>query len=332
MARKDPRARSMGRFVGRTLKGSKPGKHPGFVKPQLATLSVRPPSGNQYIHEVKFDGYRVQAHLRGGLASLWTRSGLDWTKRFPPIAVGVGSIPATDLILDGEVISADQRGAANFSQLQDDLSKSRYDRMAYYAFDILFLDGFDLRAAPLIDRKRVLAGLLKEARGIGPVMLSESFGEDAKIMFERACALGLEGIVSKARNAPYRSERNDSWLKVKCSQTARYEVIGYKSGATSLYLGKREGQDLVYVGKAGTGFTNTMILGLAGLLKPITVEKMPLAKKPDRKNKIDHWAAPKYWAEVEYRDITTDGLLRHATFRGLYASRTAKKPLVAKFK
>jgi bifunctional non-homologous end joining protein LigD len=119
---------------------------------------------------------------------------------------------------------------------------------------------------------------------------------------------------------------------VKCLQIARYEVIGYKNGATSLYLGRREGKDLLYVGKAGTGFTNSMILELARLLKPITLAKSPLAKTPDCKNKIDKWAAPKYWAEVEYRDITSDGLLRHTTFRGLYASRTAKKPVVAKFK
>lgn len=322
----------MVRFIGRTLKGSKPGKHPGFVEPQLATLHARPPHGERYIHEIKFDGYRLQAHLRGGLASLWTRGGLNWTKRFPTIATGIGSIPATDLIIDGEAISADPRGVANFSQLQDDLSKSRYDRMAFYAFDILFLDGFDLRAAPLIDRKRVLAELLKESGDIGPVLFSESFEEDGQLMFDRAREMGLEGIVSKVKTAPYRSERNESWIKTKCLQIARYEVIGYKNGATSLYLGKREGKDLIYVGKAGTGFTNTMILELAGLLRSITVEKMPLAKKPDRKNKIDHWAKPKYWAEVEFRDITTDGLLRHTTFRGLYESKNAKKPLVAKFK
>ena len=110
------------------------------------------------------------------------------------------------------------------------------------------------------------------------------------------------------------------------------EVIGYKSGATSLYVAKREGKELLYLGKAGTGFTNSMVLELARLMKPITLTKSPLSKPPDRKNKIDHWVAPKYWAEVEYRDVTTDGLLRHTTFRGLYASKTAKKPIVAKFK
>src|SRR5881275_2528993 len=114
MVRKDPGPRSMVRFIGRVIKGSKPAKHPGFVEPQLAILRTRPPTGEQYVHEIKFDGYRVQAQKRGGLVSLWTRGGLNWTKRFPTIAVGVGSIPATDLVIDGEVISANEKGAANF--------------------------------------------------------------------------------------------------------------------------------------------------------------------------------------------------------------------------
>ena len=210
--------------------------------------------------------------------------------------------------------------------------RSRYDRLAYYAFDLLYLDGFDLRAAALVERKRVLSRFLNEAGNVGPLHYCEHFETDGKTMFQKACDLRLEGIVSKFRDSPYRSGRTELWLKAKCLQVARFEVIGYKNGAGSLYLAKREGKDLIYVGKAGTGFTASMILQLTKLMKPITVQKMPLAKKPDRKNKIDHWAQPKYWAEVEYRDITSDGLLRHVTFRGLYPTKSAKKPLVAKFK
>jgi bifunctional non-homologous end joining protein LigD len=325
--RKDPGPLPTARRIA--VPGAKPGKHPGFIQPALATLKVNPPSGDRYVHEIKFDGYRLQAHLRGGLPTLYTRSGLNWTKRFPTVATGVGSIQATEAIIDGEVISADEKGAANFSALQDDLSKSRYDRMIYYAFDLLYLDGYDLRGAQLVERKRLLAELL--VGDIAPIHLSQHFEEDGQMMLDRACEMGLEGIVSKLRDSVYRSDRSESWIKTKCIQIARYEVIGYKDGATSLYLGRREGKDLVYVGKAGTGFTNSMILELARLLKPITLAKMPLTKKPNRKNKIDNWAAPKYWAEVGYRDITTDGLLRHVTFRGLYESKGAKKPLVAKF-
>jgi bifunctional non-homologous end joining protein LigD len=330
LARKDPGPIPQLRRV--TLPGAKGARHPGFIKPQLATLHVRPPQGEQYLHEIKFDGYRLQGHLRGGLPTLFTRKGLDWTKRFPTVAHALPEIPATELIVDGEVISGNEHGAANFSQLQDDLSKSRYDRMAYYVFDLLYLDGYDLRAVPLYQRKQALQELLAEAGSVQPIILSEHFDTAGAGLLKQACDMGLEGIVSKFKGAPYKSERNESWVKVKCLQTGRYEVIGYKKGATSLYLAKREGKDLIYVGKAGTGFTNTMILELAGLLRPITVEKMPLAKKPDRKNKIDYWATPKYSAEVEYRDITTDGLLRHTTFRGLYASKNAKKPLVSKFR
>ena len=332
MARKDPGPRSQVRFIGRVIKGSKPSEHPGFIGPALAMLRVQPPPGDRYVHEVKFDGYRVQAHLRGGLVSLWTRGGLDWTHRFPPVAVAVGSLPATGLVMDGEIVSADPQGMANFSALQDDLSRSRYDRIAYYAFDLLYLDGFDLRAARLVERKRVLSGFLHDAGDAGPLHYSEHFEIDGKSMFQKACDMRLEGIVSKLRDSPYRSGRTELWLKAKCLQVARFEVIGYKNGAGSLYLAKREGKDLIYVGKAGTGFTAEMVLQLAKLMKPITVQKMPLTKKPDRKNKIDQWAQPKYWAEVEYRDITRDGLLRHVTFRGLYSSKSAKKPLVSRFR
>jgi bifunctional non-homologous end joining protein LigD len=330
MPRKDPGPLAQARRV--VIPGAKGGRHPGFVEPQLAMLRDIAPKGDRYIHEIKFDGYRLQGHLRGGLASLFTRSGLNWTKRFPTIAQAMGLVPATELILDGEVISADEKGAANFSQLQDDLSRSRYDRMAYYAFDLLYLDGYDLRASPLIERKMLLKELLEKGGDLGAIHFSEHFDTDGASLFKQACGLGLEGIVCKFKSAPYRSERNESWLKIKCIQTARYEVIGYKDGATSLYLAKREGKDLIYVGKAGTGFTQSMILDLYRLLKPITLPKMPLAKKPDRKNKIDNWAAPKYWAEVGYRDITSDGLLRHVTFKGLYPSRSSKRPLVAKFR
>jgi bifunctional non-homologous end joining protein LigD len=311
------------------ITGARGAKHPGFIKPQLATSRDRAPMGANYIHEIKFDGYRVQPHLRGGLATIYTRSGLNWTKRFPTIAQAMAHLPATEAILDGEVISTEENGKANFSQLQDDLSKSRYDRMVFYAFDLLYLEGYDLRASPLIERKQLLQQLLTNE---GPIRFSEHFDTDGASLFRQACTLGLEGIISKSKIAPYKSERNESWVKVKCSQTARYEVIGYKNGATSLYLAKRDGKDLIYVGKAGTGFTQSMIIQLHKLMKPITLAEMPLAKKPDRKNKIDNWAAPKYWAEVEYRDITTDGLLRHTTFKGLYESKKSKTPLVAKFK
>jgi bifunctional non-homologous end joining protein LigD len=183
------------------------------VLPQLATLRDRPPAGDRFIHEIKFDGYRVQAHLRGGLPVLYTRSGLNWTKRFPTIAIALSQVPATELIIDGEVVSADEKGAANFSQLQDDLARSRYDRMAYYAFDLLYLDGYDLRQAALIDRKAALVHLLASVGDIGPFFYSEHFETDGASLFKRACDGGLDGcglwlrhsryiLVNRVRNSP----------------------------------------------------------------------------------------------------------------------------------
>ncbi len=317
-----------------SIPGAKGARHPGFIKPQLASLrAAEVPVGGNYIHEIKFDGYRLQAHLRGRVGNdlhpEWfeldeagfPRSLTPWvTSRQQKSSSTVRLFPRK------------QNGRANFSQLQDDLSKSRYDRMVFYAFDLLYLDGYDLRASPLIERKKALFDFLTSAKNIAPIQFSEHFETDGASLFSQACELGLEGIISKSKIAPYKSERNESWLKTKCSQTARYEVIGYKNGASSLYLAKRAGKDLVYVGKAGTGFTQSMIIELHKLMKPITLAKMPLTKKPDRKNKIDNWATPKYWAEVEFRDITSDGLLRHTTFKGLYDSQKSKKPLVAKFK
>jgi bifunctional non-homologous end joining protein LigD len=225
VARKDQGPLPQARRI--SIPGAKRAKHPGFVKPQLATLRATAPADDKYVHEIKFDSYRIQAHLRGGLATIYTRSGLNWTKRFPTVAHAMGHLPATEIILDGEVVSPEENGRANFSQLQDDLSKPRYDRMVFYVFDLLYLDGFDLRACPLIERKEALAHFLSAAKNIAPIHFSEHFETDGASLFKQACDLGLEGIISKYKNAPYKSERNESWLKIKCSQSARYEVIGY---------------------------------------------------------------------------------------------------------
>jgi bifunctional non-homologous end joining protein LigD len=328
VARKDPGPQSKVRTI--SILGAVRGKHPGFIKPQLATLRSSPPTSGDYIHEIKLDGYRIQAHIRDGYASLWTRGGLDWSRKFRTITVGIGSIPATDAIIDGEIISATENGSANFSQLQDDIAKGRYDRMVYYAFDLIHLERYDLRAVPLIERKKALLDLLKRSDDIEPVRYSEHFDTDGGTLFARACELGLEGIISKQKVAPYRSERNEAWIKVKCIQVGRYEVIGYKEGATSLYLGRREGKEFLYAGKAGTGYTNKMIIEIGKLMKPMTVKKSPLTKKAS--HKIDYWVEPKYWAEVGYSDITAQGHLRHVTFRGLFSTRTSKTPLVSKFR
>jgi bifunctional non-homologous end joining protein LigD len=328
--RKDPGPRATLSQASK-VQGAVRAPHLGFVEPQLATLREHATSSEQYVHEIKFDGYRLQAHMRNGVVTLWTRGGLNWTKKFAPISVGAGRISARNFVIDGEVISANESGSANFSALQADIAEGRFDRMVYYAFDLLYLDGYDLRPARLMDRKAVLAHLLaQDAAEVAPVFYSQHFEEDGPTLFAKSCELGLEGIISKLRDSPYRSGRAEDWLKAKCIQTGRYEVIGYKEGAASLYLGKRQGKDFLYAGKAGTGFTNNMIIELYRLMKPITIKRSPLTKKAT--HKIDYWVEPKYWADVEYRDITAHGHLRHVTFKGLYSSQASKKALVAKFK
>jgi bifunctional non-homologous end joining protein LigD len=217
-----PRQRTLSRFLARVLPGAKPAPIPGFIEPALATLGSKVPSGAGYVHEVKLDGYRVQAHLNDGRVTLFTRSGLDWTKRFPTIAGDIARLPAGKLILDGEVVSSDAEGRPNFGALQDDLKGRRYDRMVYYAFDLLHLDGFNTRTAPLIERKRLLQSCLTEAASSAPgVIYSEHF-DDGVDLYGRAFRMGLEGVISKRADAPYRSGRTEAWVKVKCWKQDRF--------------------------------------------------------------------------------------------------------------
>ena len=315
------RQRSSSRFLARVLPGAKPAPFPDFIEPCLASLREKVPAGARYVHELKLDGYRMQAHLRDGRVTLYTRSGLDWTARFPTIAADVARLPAGKLILDGEVISADAKGRPSFSALQDDLKRRRHDRMAYYAFDLLHLDGFDPRAAPLAERKRVLASFLAEAAATAPrVIYSEHF-EDGGDLYARACNMELEGVVSKRADAPYRSGRTEDWIKVKCWKRGRYVVVGFVPGAggiSALRLGRRERRELLYAGKVGTGFDRKSAAEVRRQLEPLAVKRSPLTTPIKKPGTI--WVEPKFEAEVAYGHITHDGLVRHPSFKRLIAS------------
>jgi bifunctional non-homologous end joining protein LigD len=311
------RQRSSSRFLARVLPGAKPAPFPGFIEPALANLGTKVPSGAGYVHEVKLDGYRVQAHLNDGQVTLYTRSGLDWTKRFPTIAADIARLPARKLVIDGEVVSADANGRPNFGALQDDLKQRRYDRMVYYAFDLLHLDGFDTRAAPLIERKRMLQGFLAEA-AVSGIIFSEQF-DDGADLYKRARRMGLEGIVSKRADAPYRSGRTEAWIKVKCWNRDRFVVVGFvpdgAGGLAKLRLARREGRTLVYVGRVGTGWDYKTARAVRAALAPHARPTSPLSK-PIRKRDTT-WVEPHFDAEVAYADITDDGMLRHPSFKGL---------------
>jgi bifunctional non-homologous end joining protein LigD len=287
---------------------------PGFIKPQLATLKANAPNGDQWLHEIKFDGYRVQVHLNKGKRKVYTRNGLDWTKRFSVIA-GALDIPG-QAIIDGEVVVIHD-GRTNFSELQADLAAGKQDRLVYCAFDLLWRDG-DLRKLPQIERKQALSDLLGENGIELPIIFSEHLIGDGQEMFEHAAKLNFEGIISKNARAPYRSDRNEGWLKIKTVQKGQFPVIGFvkdPTGVAALYLGKRDGKELVYMGKVGTGWSRTVSSQIRKQLDTVVSPKSKLTK-PIKKPKAT-WVEPTFFADVEYRDITSEGLLRQSSFKGL---------------
>jgi bifunctional non-homologous end joining protein LigD len=251
---------------------------PGFIKPQLATLKSKAPVGSQWLHEIKFDGYRVQIHLNQGKRKVYTRNGLDWTKRFSVIA-GALDVPG-QAIIDGEVVVVHE-GRTNFSELQAELAAGHQDRLVFYAFDLLWRDG-DLRKLSQIERKQMLSDLLGENDTGPPVVYSEHLIGDGQEMFEHAAKLHFEGIVSKNAHAPYRSDRNEGWLKIKTVQKGQFPVIGFvkdPTGVAAPYLGKREGKDLVYMGKVGTGWSRTTSSQIRKQLDTVVSPKSKLTKQ-----------------------------------------------------
>jgi len=289
---------------------------PGFVPPQLASLRSKPPTGDNWLHEIKYDGYRLQVHLDKGRVTIRTRTGLDWTKRFSAIAAAFDT-PVDRAIFDGEVVAV-KDGRTNFSELQAALAAGRQEALTFNVFDLLFLEGFDLRDASLIERKRILKELLDEVGVSGPILYADHLVSDGPRLFAHASKLGFEGIISKKADAPYRSERSDAWVKIKCVQRAKFPVVGFvkdPTGVAALHLAKKVGLELTYVGKVGTGWSRTVSSRIRKQLETAVSSKSKLTKPIRVPNTT--WVEPKFVAEVEYRDITADGLLRASSFKGL---------------
>jgi bifunctional non-homologous end joining protein LigD len=303
----------------RSKKRMPPDPFPGFVEPCFATLRAKPPEGDRWIHEIKFDGYRTQLHVQDGKAFALTRRGYDWTLKFRPIADAVSRLTHS-AIIDGETIVAGPGGKPDFAALHADLARGRTDRLSFYAFDLLYLDGRDLRSLPLIERKQKLAGLLAGATDI--LLFSGHFETSGNQLYKSACEMGLEGVISKLRNAPYRSGLTESWIKTKCINRDNFPIIAFVEKLearprriASLYLGRRDGDRLLYAGKAQSGFRDADLYMLRERLDPYIRETSPLSvsvKKPKAT-----WVEPVVEAEISFNGVTADGLLRAPTFKAI---------------
>nr|WP_249812004.1 non-homologous end-joining DNA ligase [Bradyrhizobium sp. 188] len=261
------------------------------------------------------DGYRIQLHIEGDTRKAFTRKGHNWVNRFSVIA-GAFNIEG-QAIVDGEVVVIHQ-GRTNFSELQADLGRGDQDRLVYFAFDLLWLDGKDLRRMAQLARKELLKEFIEANEVERPILYSEHHEGDGQALFEAASKLNYEGIVSKRVDAPYRSERVEAWQKIKTVHREKFPVVGFvkdPSGVAALYLGKQEGKELRYMGKVGTGWSRTKSAEIRKALDTVVSPKQKLTK-PIKKPKAT-WVDPKFYAEIEYRDITSEGLLRASSFKGL---------------
>lgn len=313
------------------VKGAKRGSLPSFVEPMLATLIPSPPAGERWLHEIKFDGYRLQARIEAGRVKLLTRGGLDWTKKFGKrVAAALAGLPVGAALIDGELVVENDAGASDFSALQAELRERRSDRFVFYAFDLLHLDGYDLRAAPLVARKALLEQIVAGAPKT--IRYSGHFEEDGALVLRHACRLSLEGVVSKLRDAPYRPGRGRSWVKSKCSARQEFVIAGYVPSTTSrkaigsLVLGVYEDGSLHHVGRVGTGYTAAVAETLFKKLARIRVLSSPFGARLNAEE-ARHvcYVRPDLVAEVEFRAWTADGHLRHASFRGLREDKPANE-------
>ena len=302
---------------------------PDFIAPALATLKAKPPSGEEWLHEVKFDGYRIQAHVASEKVRLLTRSGLNWTGRFGAQVAGeLARLSCAQAIVDGEMVVLSDAGIASFSALQSDLSDGHTDRMVYYAFDLLYLDGTSWRDAPLKDRKARLADLLRHQKADSPLRFSEHFEASGEVMLAHACRMGLEGVVSKRAGSPYRSGRTLAWIKSKCVQRQEFVIVGYLPstatgrGLKSLLLAYHQNGKLTYAGLVGTGFSAKSGDDLKRKLDSIKTAAPAIASLA-AKQKHAVWVRPVLVAEVAFRAWSDGRILRQASFKGLREDKEA---------
>jgi len=301
---------------------------PQFVPPELASLVAAPPEGSGWMHEVKYDGYRAIAAVGGGRCRIYTRSGQDWTDKFQPVAAALRELKVASALLDGEIVALDENGRSRFQLLQSSIKEGRIP-LTYYVFDILELDGRDLRAETLKRRKAILKRVLRGAPDT--IRYSEEIvGRGTEVMAQ-ACRLGLEGIVSKQLDKPYLSRRSSSWLKSKCLGSEEFVIGGYRASDkkgrpfASLLVGEFVGDKLHYRGRVGTGFDAAMLDELGAKFAKLARKTSPFVDTPREAVRDAHWVEPRLVAQIAFTERTKDGLLRHPAFLGLRGDKPARE-------
>jgi bifunctional non-homologous end joining protein LigD len=298
---------------------------PRFEEPQLATLVDDVPTGNAWIHEYKYDGYRLLLSVGDGVATAWTRNAKDWSDKFKALVKAAAKLPP-GCLLDGEAVALDDKGKPSFQLLQSTLKGGSAD-LAFYAFDLLIDRGEDIRHLPNLERKERLAALLE---GVGPPLI---YGDHVigkgEALFTAICKEGGEGIISKKADAPYRGVRTRCWLKIKCIQRQEFVIVGWsesdkRRGFRSLLLALKDGGKLTYAGKVGTGFTAKLIEEMMARMASLATDTAPVeVPRADRRGA--HFIEPKLVAEIAYTEFTTDGILRHPSFIGLREDKPASQ-------
>lgn len=322
------------RKTRRTAKpGNGPGKLPKFRKPQLATLVDHVPAGNGWMHEIKFDGYRALIAAAGGKIAVYTRSGRDWTGKFAPLAQHFEALDLPPCLIDGEIVAYDRNGNPDFSSLQQVLKRGHgaqdeKDALAFHAFDLLELDGNDLADLPNIERKERLEALLHDAEA--PIHVADHVIGAGEKLFDRMCAAGQEGIISKTVDGKYRSRRTRAWVKVKCTRRQEFVVVGWTKSAArgrpfaSLVLAQYEGDELVYKGKVGTGFSVGTMDELASRFARLERKTAPVETGRAEARGVT-WLTPSLVAEIAFAEFTVDGRVRHGSFLDLRSDKKAKQ-------
>ena len=298
-------------------------KMPAFAEPQLCTLVDTVPTGGQWLHEIKYDGYRGVVAVANGTAKVFTRSGLDWTDKFQEIADSCAALPCDSALIDGEIV-AFKDGRPDFSTLKDAISAG--GEMTFFAFDLLSLDGKDLKALSLVERKQHLRGVIEDNDRLHYSDHIIGAGEE---LLDKMCAQGLEGVVSKLADAPYRHGRTKTWLKTKCTHRQEFVIVGWlpstkKRGFKSLLLGVNDGDGLRYAGKVGSGFDQTTINDLRERLDALASDTSTV-EAPRAAVRGAHWVLPELVAEIAFAETTPDGVLRHSSFLGLREDKPAEE-------